>query len=148
MVLPRFDRLKLLSIAIKNRLGTNNYDCHTQGHYVPPEVISKKIEGRHFRFITDCWQCKKQLFFDCAYNDQGELMVVKREYNGFKDLAESFSKINENEYYQVHEPPHINDHRLQQKSCRICDQEVFVSPLCQEHTMQGLFEQVKMNMQR
>lgn len=153
-MLPRFNELKLLATAIKHKLGTHGnseWDCKTHGHFVPPDFISKKVLQRNFRFITECWACKKRLLFDCAVNDNNELISNCREYTKSSDLFRYFTDINNNDYGPMdemhsHRPPHEADHeidieRQQVLSCKICGDpysDAFKFSLCQTHTLEAL----------
>jgi hypothetical protein len=153
-MLPRFNELKLLASAIKHKLGafdSGDWDCKYQGHFVPPDLISKKVRQRNFRFITDCWACKKRLLFDCVVNDNNELVANCREFNKRSDLLRYFNDINNNEYRPMediheHQAPHEDDHKIaierqQVMSCRVCGEaysDVSKLSLCQDHTLEAL----------
>jgi hypothetical protein len=152
-MLPRFNELKLLAAAIKQKLGgvDNSWDCRSHGHFVPPDFISKKVIQRNFRFITECWACKKKLLFDCAVNDNNELVANCKEYNSSADLLRYFSDINNNDYGPMHDmrdhrPPHEDDHSLvveRQKVvlCQVCGDaysDFSKLRLCQAHTLEAL----------
>lgn len=155
-MLPRFNELKLLAAAIKHKLGSfdsGSWDCKSHGHFVPPDLISKKVRERNFRFITDCWCCKKRLLFDCAVNDNNELIANCREYNRRTDLLHYFTGINENNYRQMdelyaHQPPHEDDHKIAIErqhilSCRVCGNaasDVSQLNLCRGHTLEALLQ--------
>ncbi|TLY09406.1 MAG: hypothetical protein E6K85_06185 [Thaumarchaeota archaeon] len=155
-MLPRFNELKLLAAAVRHKLGayaSSDWDCKVHGHFVPPDYISKKVMQRNFRFITDCWACKKRLLFDCAVNDNNELIANCREYQNSADLMLYFSDINNNNYRAMHEmhshqPPHEDDHKLDVErqrvlSCRVCGitySDVAKLGLCQAHTLEALLQ--------
>jgi hypothetical protein len=156
-MLPRFNELKLLASAIKHKLGgldNGSWDCRSLGHFVPPDFISKKVKQRNFRFLTECWVCRKRLLFDCAFNDNNDLVANSREYNSPTDLFRYFNDINNNDYHSMdelysHNPPHEDDHKIfieRDKAvprCRVCGDNCFdVSKLnlCQSHTLEALLQ--------
>lgn len=152
-MLPRFNELKLLAAAIKHKLGgvDAGWDCKSHGHFVPPDFISKKVTQRNFRFITECWACKKKILFDCAVNDNNELVANCKEYNSSADLLHYFGDINDNDYGPMddmrdHRPPQQDDHELmieRQKVllCQVCGDaysDLSRLRLCQAHTLEAL----------
>jgi hypothetical protein len=154
-MLPRFNELKLLAAAIKYKLGgsDNNWNCKSHGHFVPPDFISKKVTQRNFRFITECWACKKKLLFDCAVNDDNELVANCKEYNNSADLFSYFADINNNDYGPMDDmrsdrPPHEDDHKIvierhKVLSCQVCGEpysDLGRLKLCQAHTLEALLQ--------
>lgn len=147
--------VQFLSIAVRHKVGTpsSKWNCETDGHFIPPEDLSKKlaqmcktrgadlVPNEIVPILSRCMNCKVQIGCRLAVNANGQVVKYTKALNTQEDLRKWFTEQNEQKFsILAPEDPPVNV-RLACFCTRPSLCEVEGVMLCKEHLLQALLSE-------